>query len=331
MSPFQSDMLIVGAGLAGLMAAHHAQAAGLKVTVLDKGRSVGGRLATRRIGAGKADHGAQFFTVRDGAFGRFVADWQARGLVEVWSRGWSAGSIFPNQKDGFPRYTFTGGMNAMAADLASGLHDVRVNSTAQQISVHEDGWQLTDSDDQVFNTRALIMTPPVPQSLTLLKAGETPLDPLDQDALERIVYAPCLAGLILLDRPAALPEPGAIQRIDHWVPWIADNQAKGISDAPVLTLHTSEDYARTHYDAPDAKILADLEPEWRAFAGDAQVIEAQVKRWRYSRPMTMHPHPVLLARNLPPLAFAGDAFSTPRVEGAALSGMAAAEVLIPLL
>jgi predicted NAD/FAD-dependent oxidoreductase len=324
-------MLIVGAGLAGLMAARHAQAAGLSVTVLDKGRSAGGRLATRRIGDGKADHGAQFFTVRDGAFARFVADWQARGLVDVWSRGWSDGSLFATRDDGFPRYSFRGGMNAMAADLAARLKDIRLNVTLQQISPIEGGWQLTDSTGAVFTARALVMTPPVPQSLTLLKAGQTALDPLDQAALDRIVYAPCLAGLILLDRPAGLPEPGAVQRTDHWVPWIADNQAKGISDAPVLTLHMDETYSRANYDAPEEKILADLEPEWRAFTGDAQVIEAQVKRWRYSRPLAMHPQPTLLARSLPPLAFAGDAFSSPRVEGAALSGIAAAEVLIPLL
>ncbi|HMQ53993.1 MAG TPA: FAD-dependent oxidoreductase, partial [Anaerolineae bacterium] len=54
-----ADVLVVGAGLSGLMAANLLKAYGFKVTVLDKGRSVGGRLATRRIGPGRADHGAQ--------------------------------------------------------------------------------------------------------------------------------------------------------------------------------------------------------------------------------------------------------------------------------
>ena len=52
--------LIVGGGLAGLMAARKLHDAGIGVTVLDKGRGMGGRLATRRfshpeVGDGRDD------------------------------------------------------------------------------------------------------------------------------------------------------------------------------------------------------------------------------------------------------------------------------------
>ncbi|HRA66197.1 MAG TPA: NAD(P)-binding protein, partial [Caldilinea sp.] len=46
------DVVIVGAGLCGLMAGAVLAERGLRLVLLDKGRSVGGRLATRRIGAG---------------------------------------------------------------------------------------------------------------------------------------------------------------------------------------------------------------------------------------------------------------------------------------
>jgi renalase len=85
-----TNISIIGAGLSGLMAAHALTRAGARVTVLDKGRSVGGRLATRRIGGGHADHGAQFFTVRTSAFAAHVQEWVSDGVAYEWARGWCA-------------------------------------------------------------------------------------------------------------------------------------------------------------------------------------------------------------------------------------------------
>jgi hypothetical protein len=52
------SVAILGAGIAGATAARRLADAGLKVRVFDKGRGVGGRMATRRIGAIQFDHGA---------------------------------------------------------------------------------------------------------------------------------------------------------------------------------------------------------------------------------------------------------------------------------
>ena len=82
-----TDFLILGAGMSGLMAASTLQGSSRRVVVLDKGTSVGGRMATRRIGPGRADHGAQFFTVRTDEFGKWVERWQKAGLVYMWARG----------------------------------------------------------------------------------------------------------------------------------------------------------------------------------------------------------------------------------------------------
>ena len=80
-------VVIVGAGISGLVAADELRAAGAHVSVVDKGRSPGGRLATRRIGAATLDHGAQFFTVRTPAFQHRVDAWIERGLVRCGRTG----------------------------------------------------------------------------------------------------------------------------------------------------------------------------------------------------------------------------------------------------
>ena len=57
-------------------------------------------------------------------------------------------------------------------------------------------------------------------------------------------------------------------------------------------------------------------------------VEHQVKRWRFATPRTIWPEPCWVASGTDPLALAGDAFAGPRVEGAVLSGLAAADALL---
>ncbi|HEX2729333.1 MAG TPA: FAD-dependent oxidoreductase, partial [Rubrobacteraceae bacterium] len=77
-----SSCIIVGAGMSGLSAGRELRAAGWDVTMVDKGRGVGGRMATRRLREGTFDHGAQFFTARSDRFEKLVRGWLEAGVVE---------------------------------------------------------------------------------------------------------------------------------------------------------------------------------------------------------------------------------------------------------
>jgi len=72
--------------------------------------------------------------------------------------------------------------------------------------------------------------------------------------------------------------------------------------------------------------LLELAAPW---IGDATVLTSQLKKWRYAGPISPQPtatslHTFGSAR----LALAGDAWAGPKVEGAFLSGLAAAEALL---
>ena len=328
MSNNQADVLIIGAGIAGLMAANALTQAGFSVIVVDKECGVGGRMATRRIGPGQADHGAQFFTVRREQFGRFVQEWLDQGIIHQWSTGWSRGSVFPPSQDGHPRYVGTNGMAAVPRFLAAGL-DVRTGVKLVSVTAVSHQWLCADETGAQFHSKALLMTPPVPQSLALLDAGSVPLNTLDRLALHRITYDPCIAAIFQLEGEIDLPEPGAIQRPEQTFPWIADNRRKGISpEATLVTVHANPEFSRQLWDADNFVKIAVLQVGLQPFITSHTIIkEAQVHCWRYAIPATLHPERALLAAKLPPLAFAGDAFQEPRVEGAALSGLAAAAKL----
>ncbi len=324
--PHSADVLIVGAGLAGLMAGRALRERGLAPLLVDKGRSVGGRLATRRIGPGKADHGAQFFTAETPVFRKVVAGWLDDGLCELWTTGWSEGSIDPDRGDALPRYMAPKGMNALAKTLAQGL-EVHTSVKLASLGLEGDQWVGRDEEGRAFAGRAAIVTPPVPQTLALIDAGGVELSKDERYALRRVEYVPNLTGLFWIEGDTDIPAPGYLEFGGRPARWISDNQAKGLSpEACLITVQMSHPFSSEHYDADDEETLDLIEAELRPqLAENAVVKERQLKRWRYAGPMVVVPGRTLVPAALPHLVFAGDAFGGLRFEGACLSGIEAAE------
>lgn len=308
---------IVGAGIAGLMAGRSLVDAGHEVVLFDKGRSPGGRLATRRIGDARLDHGAQFFTVRTDDFQRHVDAWQADGLVYEWCRGFSA------EGDGYPRYAVRGGMNALAKRVAVGL-DVRCPSLV--FSLHRGTgahpWEVKLDDGSVSTHDALVVTCPLPQTFSLLMTAQVTMP----EVLWRTDYDRTLSLLLVLDRPGAVPPPGGLQGVAPFT-FVGDNATKGISDVPALTVHADPAWSDAHWDEPHDVIAAALLAEARPLLGDALAVTSQLKKWRFATPRSIWPEAHWSPDAMPSLAVAGDAFAGPRVEGAALSGLSAAAAL----
>lgn len=320
-----TDTIIVGAGLSGLVAAKTLQNQNHTVTVLEQAPTVGGRLATHMLHGGLADAGSQFFSSRTPLFQQQVREWLDSGLVYVWGYDWSDGSIKRSTAEGRARYVTQGGMSQLAETLAATLDDVRTGFTVKDIRWTGDHWIVTDSNHREITSRALILTPPVPQSLALL--DNVPLSQTDRDELGRIHYNPCLCGLFAVDGELNLPAPGALQDFTKTVYWIADNQAKGISpQVHIITMHVDKIYSQQHFEAADANTLAFLRAELEQYLTAGAVITGEaLKKWRYGIPWTTHPHDILKATYFP-LIFAGDAFGgRGRMEGAYLSGLVAGQ------
>ncbi len=328
-----TDVLIVGAGIAGMMAGHRLADYGLQSLILERNDVVGGRLATAHVGPGLADYGAQFFTARTPEFSAWTERWLEDGIIFQWGTGWSAGSLDASTPDGHPRYAARGGMRALAEYLATGL-DVQIHAGVVGVTYGKrGGWQALDVKGRIINARGLLLTIPAPLALRLLDAGEVEVSPSDEEALKGISFAPTLAGLFWIDGTIALPEPGAVQRPNAPIAWIADNQRKGLSpDAALITIHAGPSYSRELWHMPDWEVLVALESGLRLFRESHAVVkQSRLERWLYATPTDLHPEKYLVAGNLAPLVFAGDAFGGPRVEGAALSGRAAAEALVARL
>lgn len=321
----QDSVLIVGAGLSGLTAARELLRHGHKVTVIEKGRGVGGRLATRRFEGAAFDHGAQFFTVRDPRFRAQVDGWQEAGAAAEWFRG------YPSPEGGkpddtYPRFCGTPGMTALATSLAEGL-DIQFNETLLRAQWDGAGWTATSESGQEFAADWLLLTPPAPQSLGLLDAGEVVLPVATRRCLEELRYEPCFALMVLLDGPSRIPPPGALYVNGEVISWIADNSQKGVSSIPgAVTIHASGAWTRAHYDVSPEEVVRVLLVAAEEFLG-AGVKSWQLHRWRYSKPENPLEVGALAVPEIR-LVFAGDALNGAKVEGATLSGLRAAELIV---
>jgi renalase len=324
-------VIIVGAGLAGLVAANTLAAAGLSSIVLDKGRSVGGRLATRRMkgAAGvtaRADHGAQFFTVRSPDFAELVHDWRRAGIIREWCRGFSGGN------DGYPRYCAEAGMNTIAKYLAASA-DVECGVHLRSVAGADGMLSVATEDGRRWESDTVIVTAPVQQSLDLCENGWLPIPEDVEAALKLVTYASCLALLVSFDGVSLVGQPGGLQLTlaeDSVFSFVADNQVKGISDVGALTLHVNDAVSAERYDLSDENTCAYLLQEAERFLGPATPIEVELKKWRYARPLVGHPDACVSVAPIEgtQLIFAGDAFGGAKVEGAALSGLAAAQAVL---
>ncbi len=315
-----TDVLVIGAGIAGLIAAGELRRAGRRVLVLDKGRGVGGRLASRRIDGATFDHGAQFITTRDPRFAAVLEQGRQKGAMKEWCRGFAGGV------DVHARWRGKPAMSAVAKHLAAGL-DLHLETPVAALHRAGDQWRAETTTGRTFTADAVVLTPPVPQSLALLDSGGIILAPEMRTRLAAIEYERCLAIMAVLDGPSRIPPPGGFTPADGPIAWIADNQLKGISAEPAVTIHATHAFSIEHWDRnrdESARALLNTAAQWLG----AGITTFQVHGWRYSKPMRVDQFPCVVVSQSPPLVLAGDAFAAPRVEGAALSGWASAEAIL---
>jgi hypothetical protein len=356
MSANVQDVVVIGAGLAGLCAAREMVAAGLKVLVLDKARGLGGRMATRRVGAAVCDHGAQFFTVRGDDFRAVVTAAQRDAAVAPWCEGFAqmaADGTLMAAGDGHARWRGCRGMTdlpkwlagRLAAADAAGRCEVRTQATVKAVQTGAGGVRIEVEDGSgarsAIDARGAILTAPVPQAIDLIAAGGMleeggGVDAAVRASLASVAYDPCFSLMLALDRPSRVPPPGGIQFAAGSEPiaWLADNFQKGVSPVPALTVHATGAFSREHFDTPPeavAGMLLDAVRPWIDGDPATVVVERSLHRWKFALPTTLIPEPLVVVSATPPVACCGDAFAGPRVEGAAASGLATGRWMVRTL
>jgi predicted NAD/FAD-dependent oxidoreductase len=330
----QVDVVVLGAGISGLMAAEHLIQEGVSsIKILDKGRSPGGRLATRRIEGGTFDHGAQFITARSDTFQGIIKQWLDKKWVSLWHH------------KHFPRYYVVGGMNQLAKKIAP-LQHLACNYSVQQISCIEGGYSIVARNTEIdclehWFAKAVIVTCPIPQLFPILEKGEYVLDPQHQRLLQAVRYMPCLSILIRLSQDLKIEEGHLQEPFPGIISFVADNKQKSISALPSVTVQLNQLWSEAHYDEPDEQLWQYILPYLEQLHPDLQsiLLKYQVKRWRFAQAYELFQAPCLNIGTTSPIIVCGDGFnslehvhvSSSRVENAVLSGISAGKHVVSYL
>ena len=343
-SPSQRQIAVIGAGMAGVTCARTLAQAGHRVTLFEKSRGAGGRMATRRSEFGGFDHGAQFFTVRDARFrlaleatAAPVKPWRVNTVRVLDTMGQTMASAPPSRET---HWIGTPGMNAVvkhwAEPLAQGLPGSRSLYEALVTRVEPDAlapqrWQVrTETPDGGQAVHGgfdqVVLAVPHPQAQTLLRASA--LAPAWVNRLSSVEVAPCWTLMIAF--PQAM-QPGmggfgprwhVAQGEHHRIRWLARESSKpGRDPVERWTVQASPAWSAEHLEDDTERVKAKLLKGFSELTGiRATPSHAVVHRWRYAQTSTPLGEPFLWdARQ--GLGLCGDWCLGYRVEHAFASGL----------
>lgn len=288
---FDADVIVVGAGVAGLACARELARGGASVLVLERSRGVGGRCATRRVEGQPVDHGVVFLHGSDPDLVAALCAVEERTAL----RGWPVrvrGSGIPCRRDAFAdgevRLAYREGVTAFPKSLARGL-DVRLRTTVEGVTAKGGGVRLrVQGDPHEFRARAVVLALPVEQTAPFVEqASAGPEAAAVRYLLGATASVPCLT--CIAGYPRTAPEP----EWDLWLPeesavvqLVSHDSAKRAGAAQrVLVLQARPRWSRARLEHPPevwaAELLAEAGRIVGAWAGEPAWTETH--RWRWAR------------------------------------------------
>ncbi len=309
---------VVGSGLAGLSAAILLKQQSHSVTVFEKSRGPGGRLAAKRVAGGAVDIGAQYFTIRNPEFRVFLeknaghecfGPWQGRLGFQRPDGRWQS---FPDEA----RYVGIPRMTAISRALASNIElqaEVRIDTMARKDSE----WFLTDTSSRRHGPfDQVIVTAPPAQARDLLANSHLMNLASALDAPVSVIQ-PCWALAVHFESASDVEFEG-MRPHNSVLSWIANNSSKPGREGPGQwwVLHATSQWSAEHVETPADKVTDAMLDAFREVTGSAAIPDETIAhRWLYAR-SEGDERPGCLWFPAEGIGLAGDWLSGGRVEGA---------------
>ena len=235
---------IIGNGLSALTLAHALKDVAA-ITLFEKSRGFGGRMATRRAAPFSFDHGAQFFSVKTDIFQTFLRPLINSGIVKVWHARFA--EIGPDETfssriwdDDPPHYVGTPVMNSIGKHLSQGLN-IKLETRVAAIQ-KTDQWQVIDDNDKELGSFDwVISTIPSRQAHDILPPSVS-----FYPDISNIKMNACFSLMLGFDQPLPLDfDVAHVSGAD--ISWVSVNSSK--PDRPdhyCLLIHSTNAWADEH-------------------------------------------------------------------------------------
>lgn len=307
---------IVGAGVAGTFCARTLADYGCDVTLFDKSRGVGGRMATRRLADGQVvDHGPALMQWNGDQFGRWFRSWEADGIVQKWDAKvarWDGRSdldlaaqsveeCMANETSGRIEGVFVGGRGM--SDLAKHFaQDARLVLQTQVQSLRHDGgeWYVQceresssgKTHEELGPYDAVVMNVPPVQCKGILGVTRWEKFALGEDV--ECWMEPVWAMVLGFQERWGIPVDGVLFDGHTVLDWMGRETSKPgrFGDGGGLqgkgeywVVHSRGSWAREHLECSTEEVTQKLLATLKGLGcvGMPEVSFVQVHRWRYAR------------------------------------------------
>jgi hypothetical protein len=284
------DVIVIGAGVAGLQCAGRLVSAGADVLVVDRADKPGGRCATRTFDGQPADYGPLFIHGFDKGFLSAVESVPGARRLKGWPRRVHGGGR-PCQPDAFApfetRMAFSEGLNAFPRSLAARL-PIRLRTRVASIAKEGEGMAVVGSEGERFHARDLVLAMALEQSLPFVRSLE-PGSGRDGvlALLDMFATLPCLTVIAGYPRSIQAPDWDICYPEDDDALLLMSNEStKGAEGSSlVMVYQAAARWSRQRLEKPKEEWGRELlEAAVRGLGPWASTPQwTHYHRWRYSR------------------------------------------------
>jgi len=331
---------IIGASISGLIAGKRLADAGHDVTIIEKSRSIGGRLSTIELDGLNLDIGLTHCEANTETFSDFIEAGVADGDIREWTEEFSlydGKEIYetdPNS-DPQPKYVGTNGLQVVADKLGRWV-DIKSQEQAGGLTYigpdrgKKRAWMINLTDISVFECDAVILATPAVEAYGLMQTAQ------NKTATRRIIrhidevyYNSSVSLALTFDQE--VPDWDGIECEHSSVRWISNESTKQGADKAALVIQSSHAFFKKHAQTSDEKTQEKLLEAAADILGPwvLQPESSEIHRWKYFETRNpINEYFMELEMEEAPLALIGDYLGGNTLENAYVSGYNLAEYWI---